>query len=75
MINRIKIAGKFGKLEHRAGRLTGLLILICIIFEYFKLPYRLIVLTATFFMWLIYLISHTLEKKFYGPGLRFNQRK
>lgn len=62
---RVKYASKFGKIEHKAGRLIA----IPIIISFFH-PSKLISL-ITFFIWIIYLTSHTIEKKIYGKhGLR-----
>lgn len=86
--NRIKLALRFGRLEHICGRLVGLLILIDIFLYYFWWVYPsipqytigylgipityilLISLIATFVIWFVYLISHTLEKKLYPGNFR-----
>ena len=74
---RIKIASKFGKIEHKAGRLLGLLIFLdLILLCYITIKYGglylhwvdtlFILLILTFLCWIIYITSHTLEKKIYG---------
>jgi hypothetical protein len=68
---REKWAGKFGRIEHEAGRLipipiiiTGALIIIGLNEPAFYTTILALVI------WLIYLVSHRLEKFFYGKGLR-----
>jgi len=69
---RIKYALKFGKLEHKCGRLLGSLILFSIISVYFKIKiFAIILLILTLVCWIIYLLSHTLEKKLYPNNFRF----
>lgn len=65
---RRKIAGFFGRIEHTFGIITGFAIAVFIGGVYFDAPkqYVLYVGYATFICWLIYLLSHRLEKKFYG---------
>lgn len=63
---RIYFASQFGKLEHKTGRLLGLLIIITFIVELLNLRYTLYFIIACFVCWLIYLVSHTLEKLTYG---------
>ena len=64
--NRVKYASMFGKSEHFAGRLLGILILATFIAEYFKLGYTIYGIIASFICWAIYLFSHTCEKTLYG---------
>jgi hypothetical protein len=74
----IYYASAFGKIEHRFGRLTGILILASFLIEYYKWgkEYDIILysIAASFLSWAIYLCSHLLEKKLYGKGLRHFQR-
>lgn len=65
---RISTASSFGKSEHKAGRWLGILILLgFIVAWYFNSSiYVLIFIGLIFICWLIYIISHTLEKWFYG---------
>ena len=66
---RIKYAFKFGKLEHRFGRLISIPILVNIIYCcYFELLFPLVVSSITFICWLIYILSHKLEKKLFGSN-------
>jgi len=57
---RVKIAGKFGRIEHRAGEALGLLTWIN--YWYYKEPLPLVIAIV----WTIYFVAHRLEKKFYG---------
>lgn len=72
---RIKYASKFGKIEHKSGRLLGLVIFIGTILTLFyphKYPitHRDVILSAfwvlAFICWITYLTAHTFEKKIYG---------
>ena len=64
---RIKWAFKCGKLEHKAGRLLGLYLFICSIVSYFLLDRGAFSITiGGFLIWLVYILSHTLEKKLFG---------
>lgn len=63
---RIGYASVMGKIEHKSGRILGLLIAFTIAAEYFKLGITMWLLLACFVCWLIYLLSHTFEKLLYG---------
>ena len=64
---RIKYAFKFGKLEHKAGRLLGLYLFICSLISYVYLDrYIFWMFAVGFVIWLIYILSHTFEKKLFG---------
>ena len=66
--SRIRIASKFGRLEHRFGEMTGLLLGI----NYFVIMgYRNIWAGVMFASWIIYFVSHRLEKAFYPRNFRF----
>ena len=68
---REKVAGKFGKSEHEAGRWILLPMAVTVLLIYLQIyDYALYASIVTFIVWLIYLISHRLEKFFYGKGLR-----
>ena len=70
--NRIKYALKFGKMEHFSGRFLGVLILLTIVLEYFKLyEITFYLLIFDFCIWMLYLFSHTFEKKLYPRNFRF----
>ena len=62
---RLKYASKCGKVEHFAGRLVGLLVAINLIYDYVKEGEYLFNLLI-FVVWIIYILSHTLEKFIYG---------
>jgi len=66
---RIKTASRFGKLEHTTAKILGLFLLGVLIYRYFTKQSFYLELIA-FVLWLIYHISHRLEKFFYGKGLR-----
>lgn len=57
---RVKIAGKFGRIEHTMGELLGLVLW----GEY--LYFRVELLLPPAIIWTVYIISHRLEKRFYG---------
>jgi len=57
---RRSLASWFGRREHLAGELLGL----CLITE--SLLYKDIKLYIPTALWLIYFVSHRLEKKIYG---------
>lgn len=57
---RRRIAGWFGRHEHFAGELLGVVLLIEV--SYFQ-TWQFII---PFTIWLVYFISHRLEKKVYG---------
>lgn len=63
---RIKYAFKFGKLEHKAGRLLGLYLFVCCCVSYFTPKYAFFYFSGAFIIWLIYILSHTFEKKLFG---------
>jgi len=64
---RRKYASKFGKIEHSAGRLLGLILFIGMIYSMWKHDnYQLILWVVSYVVWMAYIISHTLEKKIYG---------
>jgi len=73
---RVKYAFKAGKLEHRMGRWTGVLILFCYA-SYIWWPIaNEVLLPAAFISWFIYLMSHKIEKKLFGKnGPRSNWGK
>ena len=62
---RIKYASKFGRIEHKAGRIIAIPILIGLILNRKDIT-NLVVFSITLVIWAIYLFSHTLEKKIYG---------
>jgi len=57
---RRRIAGKFGRIEHSAGEVLGVITWLHWINE----PNAWTLIVAI--VWSIYFISHRLEKKFYG---------
>lgn len=57
---RRKVAGWFGHKEHTAGRLLGVLAVV----DFFL--HKDLVSGAILITWLVYIVSHTLEKKSYG---------
>lgn len=68
---RIKTASKFGQLEHWSARFLG----IGLIYLYIWWPTtadndRLVILKICVLLWIIYIISHTVEKMFYGRSRR-----
>ena len=64
---RIKYASKFGKLEHLTGRWMGVAIFITCICSFFEsAPLSMTCALIALGLWITYLTSHTLEKKFYG---------
>jgi len=64
---RISKAAKFGKKEHKYGRLIAIPIIISLIFNLNHQDWINTALSGLIFLcWIIYIISHTLEKKFYG---------
>ena len=69
--NSVSTAAKFGRREHLYGRVMGLSALVTIILCWFQLyPFTVISSIVTLYCWAVYLFSHTLEKYFYGKGLR-----
>lgn len=67
---RIRYALKFGKLEHLFGRLIGLAFIILIILQYYHVNI-MIGLWAGLIIWLVYLLSHKIEKRLYPRNFRF----
>lgn len=63
---RIGFASKCGKLEHMTGRLIGVLLIMSGYLAFFKSELTFYSICITFIVWFIYLVSHTLEKFFYG---------
>lgn len=64
---RRKYACKFGRIEHKAGRLLGWFLFINLFIAcYYKNLILIIGILVTFITWLTYLIAHTFEKKLYG---------
>lgn len=65
---RVSKASKFGKIEHKSGRLLGLCIAIsgmCVWLDFPK-GYSLSMIGITAACWITYISSHTIEKKLYG---------
>ena len=64
---RIKYAFKFGKIEHKAGRLLGLYLFICSSAAYFFMGRdTFTLLLGGLMIWIVYILSHTFEKKLFG---------
>ena len=68
---RVYYASKCGRCEHTSGRLVGVLLIVTFFIEYFDLKIyeislSLILIILTFVIWLIYLVSHLLEKTLYS---------
>lgn len=64
---RIRTASKFGRIEHRYGRIIVLPIIISILWNYEHNDYiNFGISIITLLFWCTYITSHTLEKKFYG---------
>ncbi len=69
---RIKWACKFGKLEHNSSRLGILVLMIAIVLHLNGYDDIALYLSlVTFILFLIYLISHKIEKKLYPGNFRF----
>jgi len=67
---RVKQAFRWGKNEHRFGRVMVLPMLFGLMWNYFII-YNLInsiIFAVIISFWLVYLISHTLEKRFFGSN-------
>jgi len=62
---RVKIAGKFGRVEHWAGEILGL-----VLWGEYLWTRELLILPPAI-IWSMYFIAHRLEKRFYG---RFGPR-
>ena len=68
---RERVAGRFGRVEHEAGRLIVVPILASGFFVWFRVwDWALFSVGLVFLLWLVYLVSHSLEKRFYGFGRR-----
>jgi hypothetical protein len=68
----IGLACFWGKIEHRSGRILGIMILISGAAEYIRHRTSVsfwLILTC-FVLWATYLIAHTTEKKFYVKNFR-----
>ena len=63
---RIKWAFRFGRLEHKAGRVLGLYLFICSLVSYFYFKEVVYMFIVGFIIWIVYILSHTLEKKCFG---------
>ena len=64
---RIKYAFKFGKLEHKFGRLMGWISLLNLGYNIFiKDKVGVALSLLLFIIWLSYISSHTFEKKLFG---------
>ena len=64
---RIKWAFRMGRIEHKFGRLISIPIMVNIVYSYIKkLDIVLYISLVTFICWVIYLGSHTIEKKLFG---------
>lgn len=68
----IGFASRWGRIEHRFGELTGILLAFSFGLAYFEIPLAYIKwsIVFSFFSWLTYFVSHRMEKKLYGGGLR-----
>ena len=69
----IALACFYGKIEHRFGRITGVMIAISFLIAYLNIQkYNLLLgfIIGSFISWVIYLTAHTLEKKFYVKNFR-----
>jgi hypothetical protein len=66
---RIKIASRFGKLEHFTSRVLGFSLFVLLTYRYLTNQEMIfeIILCA---LWTIYWMAHRIEKFFYGRGLR-----
>lgn len=64
---RIKYAFKMGKLEHRAGRVLGLyLLILAVLAWHIPIYYTRGFIAGAFLIWIVYIGAHTLEKKLFG---------
>jgi len=64
---RLKYAFKCGKLEHKAGRVIAVPILLGIVLNgILKDWYNCTLFLVIFFTWLTYILAHTVEKKLFG---------
>jgi hypothetical protein len=66
---KIRTALKFGKLEHMFAKILGIYLFVICLIKYFSNQSYYIELIALI-LWIVYHISHRLEKFFYGKGLR-----
>ena len=74
-MNRYKIAHKFGSAEHKISRLLGYLLFIeasiallspeSLRFELFEIGIWRYLFIVDLILWILYWVSHRLEKKFY----------
>ena len=68
---RIKYALKFGKMEHKSSRLGILVLILAIIAQYNHYHSWALYLTiTTLILFIIYLVSHRIEKKLYPSNFR-----
>ncbi|MFW9872048.1 MAG: hypothetical protein ACFFG0_03025 [Candidatus Thorarchaeota archaeon] len=76
---RIKYAFKFGKLEHKAGRILGWYLFLSSIIAYFFISLiTFVFLICGLIIWCVYILSHTFEKKLFGkhgPRNSWGKRK
>lgn len=64
---RISKASKFGKIEHKAGRLIAIPIVVSFLWNlFYQDKANIIITTVIFICWVTYLSAHTIEKKLYG---------
>lgn len=69
---RIGWAGKWGKREHKYGRVIALAIVVAILCEHITwnnhwfMLFKKVNLYVVLLMWLVYIVSHKIEKKCYG---------
>jgi len=63
---RVYYASVSGKVEHRSGRLIGLALIATFFIEFLKLGWTIYAIIVSFSVWIVYLLSHTIEKTLYG---------
>lgn len=64
---RVKYAAKFGRIEHKFGRLIPYPLALGIVYCSYTSHYpELIMFIIGTLFWLTYLTAHTIEKKLYG---------
>jgi len=69
---RIKYASKFGRLEHNSARLCFLSLLLTLLaFKLDVIKWAYYQNWISIFLWLVYWISHRIEKKLYPNRFRF----
>lgn len=67
---QIKLAFKFGWMEHTSSRICFLFMSLALLTLYFKQYYAcLILLFIAWLLWIFYFISHNLEKMAFKGGL------